>query len=186
MTTIKVIFDRAEKGLGYELYRVKGSKRHLCRQENQSGNPVWCTFSDEPANEVRTDLAIEILNKEGNTVAIEQNKEVNGFIFADKKFPFNWEKENYESVLKSGMFFEFHPELSGNWAEDLGKWANISGKIINKPKPAEAKILYPLTCKHSDFFQKTFTNLANKREYWLFTEVFCYLHGGKDLCNCNT
>lgn len=94
MTTIKVIFEREQRGLGYELYRVIGSKRHLCRQENQSGNPTWCTFSGEPANEVRTDLAIEILDKHGISLAIEQNQEVSGFIFADKKFPFSWEINN--------------------------------------------------------------------------------------------
>lgn len=27
-------------------------------------------------------------------------------------------EENYTSLLKSGMFWEFHPELSGNWEKD--------------------------------------------------------------------
>ncbi len=27
-------------------------------------------------------------------------------------------KENYDRLLKSGMFWEFHPELSGDWNED--------------------------------------------------------------------
>ena len=27
-------------------------------------------------------------------------------------------KSNYLKLLKSGMFFEFHPELTGNWKED--------------------------------------------------------------------
>ena len=27
-------------------------------------------------------------------------------------------EENYNKLLKSGMFFEFHPELSGNWLTD--------------------------------------------------------------------
>lgn len=27
-------------------------------------------------------------------------------------------KEDYFSLLKSGMFYEFYPELSGNWEED--------------------------------------------------------------------
>jgi hypothetical protein len=33
-------------------------------------------------------------------------------------------KENYDKLLKSGMFWEFHPELSGNW--------EIDKKLINK------------------------------------------------------
>jgi len=51
-------------------------------------------------------------------------------------------------------------------------------------KPIEARVTLPSTCKHSTFFKATFSNLANEREYWIFTEVFCYLHGGKDFCNC--
>jgi len=27
-------------------------------------------------------------------------------------------KENYEKLLASGMFWEFHPELTGNWEQD--------------------------------------------------------------------
>lgn len=27
-------------------------------------------------------------------------------------------EENYTSLLKSGMFWEFHPELSGDWEKD--------------------------------------------------------------------
>ena len=27
-------------------------------------------------------------------------------------------KENYNKLLVSGMFWEFHPELSGNWKKD--------------------------------------------------------------------
>lgn len=27
-------------------------------------------------------------------------------------------EENYNSLLKSGMFWEFHPELTGNWETD--------------------------------------------------------------------
>jgi len=27
-------------------------------------------------------------------------------------------KENYDKLLSSGMFWEFHPELSGNWESD--------------------------------------------------------------------
>jgi hypothetical protein len=27
-------------------------------------------------------------------------------------------KENYDKLLSSGMFWEFHPELSGNWDAD--------------------------------------------------------------------
>jgi hypothetical protein len=29
-------------------------------------------------------------------------------------------KENYDKLLKSGMFWEFHPELTGDWNKDKG------------------------------------------------------------------
>ena len=29
-------------------------------------------------------------------------------------------RENYNSLLKSGMFWEFHPHLTGEWEKDKG------------------------------------------------------------------
>lgn len=34
------------------------------------------------------------------------------------KYRYIIEKENYDKLLNSGMFFEFYPELTGNWEED--------------------------------------------------------------------
>jgi hypothetical protein len=33
-------------------------------------------------------------------------------------------KENYDKLLESGMFWEFHPELTGDWGKDK--------QVINK------------------------------------------------------
>ena len=33
-------------------------------------------------------------------------------------------KENYDKLLSSGMFFEFHPELTGNYEKDMINIAN--------------------------------------------------------------
>ena len=40
-------------------------------------------------------------------------------------------------------------------------------------------------CKHCKFIEKTFPKASEMtdREYWMFTEVFCYLHDGNDFCN---
>jgi hypothetical protein len=41
-------------------------------------------------------------------------------------------------------------------------------------------------CKHCEFLYKTFDingTDTTAREYWLFTEMFVYLHDGKDYCN---
>jgi hypothetical protein len=34
-------------------------------------------------------------------------------------------KEYYEEVLKSGMFFEWYPELTGDWSKDESTWVNL-------------------------------------------------------------
>ena len=44
-----------------------------------------------------------------------------------------------------------------------------------------------MKCKHCEFLEKTFGKILKKkdstnREYWLFTEMFVYLHG-VDYCN---
>ena len=40
-------------------------------------------------------------------------------------------------------------------------------------------------CKHCEFISRSFPSASEmtNREYWLFTEVFCYLHGNKDECD---
>lgn len=44
-------------------------------------------------------------------------------------------KDDYDLLLKSGMFFELHPELSGNWEKDKNIIADKLSKIFyGKPK----------------------------------------------------
>jgi hypothetical protein len=43
-------------------------------------------------------------------------------------------------------------------------------------------------CPYCQFIKNTFFPIlkckdSTKREYWLMTEVFCFLHDGKDYCN---
>jgi hypothetical protein len=40
-------------------------------------------------------------------------------------------------------------------------------------------------CPHCDFIKKVFGNIIDlsNREYWIMTELFVYLHNGKDYCN---
>lgn len=39
-----------------------------------------------------------------------------------------------------------------------------------------------MECKHCNLLNKVFKDILNNREYWLFTEMFVYLHNGKDYC----
>jgi len=38
-------------------------------------------------------------------------------------------------------------------------------------------------CKH-ELFLESLGQPQTNREYWIFTEIFVYLHNGKDYCNC--
>ena len=49
--------------------------------------------------------------------AIVGNTVLPAFDFSDRYRNIKTE-ENYMSLLKSGMFWEFHPELTGNWCLD--------------------------------------------------------------------
>jgi len=46
-----------------------------------------------------------------------------------------------------------------------------------------------MSCKHQKILDLFYENAEAKetgweREYWKFTELFCYLHDGKDYCDC--
>lgn len=47
--------------------------------------------------------------------------------------------------------------------------------------PPPAPIANNKKCKHCKFLHKAFGEPRDNREYWLFTEMFVYLHG-KDEC----
>ena len=39
-------------------------------------------------------------------------------------------KQSYKELLNSGMFFEFHPELSGDWDKDKHDWYEMNNNPI--------------------------------------------------------
>lgn len=46
-------------------------------------------------------------------------------------------KKDYEDLLKSGMFWEFHPELSGEWEKDKDEFVKYHKELkdnLNKNK----------------------------------------------------
>lgn len=43
------------------------------------------------------------------------------------------EEKRYNSLLHSGMFWEFHPELTGKWEEDKYYKYGIDGQYITFP-----------------------------------------------------
>lgn len=71
-------------------------------------------------------------------------------------------KEDYTKLLNSGMFWEFHPELSGNWQDDEMVIKNINydtvlATVLPKWDCDDCKH-YP--CTHHDI-----TNKDNKLRY---------------------
>lgn len=51
-------------------------------------------------------------------------------------------KKEYDLLLKSGMFWEIYPELSGDYIKDKPKWTKIlreRAKTIPKTKPLKTK-----------------------------------------------
>ena len=45
------------------------------------------------------------------------------------------------------------------------------------------KINKKTECPHCKFINSLFFKVETNREYWLYTEIFVYLHDGKDYCN---
>lgn len=41
-------------------------------------------------------------------------------------------KKHYDDMLKSGMFFEWNPNLSGDWETDRHKWVEKYGESIQQ------------------------------------------------------
>lgn len=38
-------------------------------------------------------------------------------------------KAEYDALLKTGMFFEFYPDLIGEWEKDKDQWRKIYRKL---------------------------------------------------------
>jgi len=38
-------------------------------------------------------------------------------------------KDEYDGLLATGMFFEFYPQLSGNYNDDFYEWKKIYDKL---------------------------------------------------------
>lgn len=52
-------------------------------------------------------------------------------------------RENYDSLLKSGMFWEFHPHLTGEWEKDKGWFTDY---VNNDMSCEDCKLRLDNTC----------------------------------------
>ena len=53
-------------------------------------------------------------------------------------------KKAYFNILYSGMFWEFFPELTGEWDNDKNKWTDIYNKINSKENNEKEKDTMPI------------------------------------------
>ena len=52
---------------------------------------------------------------------------------SDKNFILNVDMiSEYNDLLKSGMFWEFYPQLSGNYLKDEKEWSFIYNEILKQ------------------------------------------------------
>ncbi len=49
-------------------------------------------------------------------------------------------REDYNTLLNSGMFFEFHPQLTGMWEKDRLEWLTIQG-VLNENSTMVDKLI---------------------------------------------
>jgi N6-adenosine-specific RNA methylase IME4 len=109
-------------------------------------------------------------------------------------------EENYLSLLKSGMFWEFHPELTGDWNEDFKvinpiekkKYSVIlsdpawkqskGGKKKVRPKSSGEELEYPtITLDDIKEIQKKARNLGNENHVCFLWTIDKYLHESEQM-----
>jgi len=73
------------------------------------------------------------------------------------------ERNEYTQVLKSGMFWEFYPTLSGNWSEDNLKWLTMKGIITNDTSLAD-KLKIILDNETDEEFNTTWNEIKKYSE----------------------
>ena len=80
-------------------------------------------------------------------------------------------KEYYEDVLKSGMFFEWYPSLTGNWEEDRRYWVmRHSDELAPYITPGDPIIRVEITKTpaFTEIWHEGFVTMGDKKYmFWL-------------------
>ena len=66
---------------------------------------------------VKGSMSLQAMSELYDVVYVETREKIDGLI-----------KEQYNKLLRSGMFWEFHPELTGVWEKDEAEFKKISKK----------------------------------------------------------
>lgn len=91
---LKFAFD--DSGNCKDIYTSLNKKFMYCRMETSKDNfVVWYTCTPdwlEPNSPLRSDMLIQVVNDKGEIIHIERNFNQDDEIYAEKTFPFSWEK----------------------------------------------------------------------------------------------
>ena len=86
-------------------------------------------------------------------------------------------KEDYDKLLNSGMFWEFHPELSGDWNKD-------KNSILDVHTKQEDSKLFTFVCVTEDDIKNEYKHIAEtltedqKTEFSFNEETLYYIGSG--------
>ena len=91
--------------------------------------------------------------------------------------------ERRKNLLTGGPCPELYPDKqikAEKEKHDFWKLESKAKKVVEKSRETE--------CPHCKFLDSIFKPISEmpdrtNREYWIFTEMFVYLHDGKDYCN---
>ncbi len=105
--------------------------------------------------------------------------------------PIKWEdikigQDYYTQYNKSRRFTKLGNMRVRGRLED-GTYHDFDIQIISKSNHYlwKDKIKLEPDCKHCKWLEQLFSDdkIESNREYWIMTEIFVYLHDGKDYCN---
>ncbi len=76
-------------------------------------------------------------------------------------------RRNYDAVLKSGMFFEWYPQLTGEWEKDAEAWTGLFNKAPKQEEPS-IKVQINKTPSFTEVWHEGSVTMGNKEyRFWL-------------------
>jgi len=76
-------------------------------------------------------------------------------------------RRNYDAVLKSGMFFEWYPQLTGEWEVDQLAWGKLFNKLPKEEEPT-IKVEINRTPAFTEIWHEGSVSMGDKKYmFWL-------------------
>jgi hypothetical protein len=77
-------------------------------------------------------------------------------------------RRNYDAVLKSGMFFEWYPQLTGEWEKDSTTWAGLFNKAPEQNEDPSIKVEINKTPSFTEVWHEGAVTMGGKKYmFWL-------------------